>query len=393
MNAQILLDAIGGIRDPLIEEASRPPRRIAKWSGIAAGIAAVLTAGALWMNQSALPMLTIEEGSSAMGFEGYIAYDISELSTGNPWTAETALTTLPVYENPLARDENPAGTDEKFRRMEACLRELAKRLGADPEKLEITDNTPDAAYQEAVREKFASVGEEVPEGYFDPTCLIAQWDGIEIQLDFSMTAEISFEPALALPEGYAYRHGSSYEETTAAGEWLAEQYASLLNMEDPQLCISGGDYDIYRQQGYTVEVYDDAGDSLERMLNWNFRRVSFYCDDDGKLFLIRMRNPDLTEKFGDYPILTAEEAADLLADGQYATSVPAEFPGEEWIARTELLYRSGSGEKVWMPWYRFLVELPEMAQEDGAKTYGAYYVPAVEGRYIANMPKWDGSFL
>ena len=26
------------------------------------------------------------------------------------------------------------------------------------------------------------------------------------------------------------------------------------------------------------------------------------------------------------------------------------------------------------------------------KTYGAYYVPAVEQRYISNMPSWDGSF-
>ena len=28
----------------------------------------------------------------------------------------------------------------------------------------------------------------------------------------------------------------------------------------------------------------------------------------------------------------------------------------------------------------------------GLKEYGAYYVPAVEERYISNMPLWDGSF-
>ena len=26
------------------------------------------------------------------------------------------------------------------------------------------------------------------------------------------------------------------------------------------------------------------------------------------------------------------------------------------------------------------------------KTYGAYYVPAVESRYISNMPVYDGTF-
>lgn len=44
-----------------------------------------------------------------------------------------------------------------------------------------------------------------------------------------------------------------------------------------------------------------------------------------------------------------------------------------------------------MPYYRFYVELPE-EESDGMKTYGAYYVPAVEEKYISNMPLWDGSF-
>lgn len=44
-----------------------------------------------------LPMLTIELGETGMGFEGYMAYHISELVNGNPWTEEAGLTTLPVY--------------------------------------------------------------------------------------------------------------------------------------------------------------------------------------------------------------------------------------------------------------------------------------------------------
>jgi hypothetical protein len=45
-----------------------------------------------------------------------------------------------------------------------------------------------------------------------------------------------------------------------------------------------------------------------------------------------------------------------------------------------------------MPYYRFLVELPEMAQENGLKNFGAYYVPAVETEYITGLPLWNGSF-
>ena len=43
-----------------------------------------------------LPMLTIELGETGMGFEGYMAYDISELVSGNPWTEEAGLTRRPA---------------------------------------------------------------------------------------------------------------------------------------------------------------------------------------------------------------------------------------------------------------------------------------------------------
>ena len=51
-----------------------------------------------------------------------------------------------------------------------------------------------------------------------------------------------------------------------------------------------------------------------------------------------------------------------------------------------------------MPYYKFYVELPEEKEVTDSKgdiemkTYGAYYVPAVESRYISNMPVYDGTF-
>lgn len=45
-----------------------------------------------------------------------------------------------------------------------------------------------------------------------------------------------------------------------------------------------------------------------------------------------------------------------------------------------------------MPYYRFLVELPQEARENGLKSYGAYYVLAVEEEYLTGLPVWDGSF-
>lgn len=95
---------------------------------------------------------------------------------------------------------------------------------------------------------------------------------------------------------------------------------------------------------------------------------------------------------GEYPIITAEEAKEFLRKGNYITTAPYEMPGEEFIGKVELVYRAGERERYYMPYYRFYVELPEAAMDDGLKAYGAYYVPAVESAYLSDMPVWDGSF-
>lgn len=45
-----------------------------------------------------------------------------------------------------------------------------------------------------------------------------------------------------------------------------------------------------------------------------------------------------------------------------------------------------------IPYYRFYVLLPDMKQDNGLQTYGAYYVPAITDEYISNMPVYDGHF-
>ena len=108
--------------------------------------------------------------------------------------------------------------------------------------------------------------------------------------------------------------------------------------------------------------------------------------------MIRIYNPDLSEKTGEYPVISVQEAKELLLNGNYITTVPYEMPGKEYIARVELVYRKGTYETYYMPYYRFYVEVPYEERENGLKTYGAYYVPAVEGKYLTEMPVWDGSF-
>ena len=101
---------------------------------------------------------------------------------------------------------------------------------------------------------------------------------------------------------------------------------------------------------------------------------------------------DLSRKIGDYPIVTADEARKLLLEKHYITTVPDEMPGEEYIAHIELIYRTSRRDAIFMPYYKFFVEMPDMQRENGLKTYGVFYVPAVKGEFLENMPQWDGSF-
>ena len=344
-----------------------------------------------------LPSITIKDmGMGGFGFEGYLAYDISELGSGvNPWTEEETVELLPVYQNPLSYDERYRASGANPRRMKALLLDTAQKLGIDTQNTPITDNTPDEATQKAITEKLAAVGEEVPEGYFDPTTLIMEADGIKIEVDQTLTALIKFDPPVKLPEEYNFTYSATSSEMRKAAAWLQENYWGLLSgMSKPRLDQGMADRNIYGERSFNVEYFDGSGSLEEQIVNYNFNRVAFYNDDEGELFLARVYAPDLSNKLGEYPIITVEEAKELLLAGNYATSVPYDLPKAEEIAKVELVYRTSSYEAVWLPYYRFLVELPEeyRPEDKSLRDYGAYYVPAVDGRYITNMPTYDGSF-
>ena len=327
---------------------------------------------------SDMPMLSVSEITSTMGYEGYTAYDISELVNANPWNEDFKLSTLPVYQNTFNYDENNFESGVDLDKIRKFILEIANRAGLDENNLTVTYDTPDEEEKQKIIDKFNSAGVTVPKGYFTPTKLIINSQGIEIEADSSMTATVHFEPALAVPSEYNFTHFSSYNDKCDVAEYLKTKYKSLIGIENPQADIFGGDYNIYGQQQYSVGFFEDGQDKTEKIINYNFNRVTFANDDDGKLFIVRICQPDLSVKAGDYPVISSNEARQLLIKGNFITTVPYEFSGEEFIEKTELIYRTDKNEKYFMPYYRFYVELPELKQENGLKTYGIYYVPAVE---------------
>ena len=344
-------------------------------------------------NGQKLPMLSVPEDiQEDMGYEGYVAGDIAELVNANPWNGNAALSTLPVFKNRLHFErETGRMTGGDFDAMKAFLLEIAAGAGLDTSRMEITDNAPDAAAREQIREKFAATGEEVPDGYFDPSAVLATAEGITIEVDEAMTGTVTWEQPVSLPAGLHFCDGASREDLTAVAEYLKDNYMQLPGMKDPQLNLYGGGYNMESGQTYHIEFYEGADNLQQQILNYHFRRVAFY-ENKGKLYMARIFQTDLSGKTGDYPVITDEKARELLLNGHYITTVPYEMPGEPYIAKTELVYRNAERETYYMPYYRFYVELPEEKRQNGLKTYGAYYVPAVEPEYISNMPVWDGQF-
>jgi len=385
MKKEKFVELLGNINENYIKEAetietTKKPVWL-KWGAIAACLAIIVYAGVRLFPKGAetprvlpdLPLITIENnGVSGMGFEGYLAHDISELVSANPWNKSLKIDALPVYRNALTYDKNhlESSPDADPDKMQELLLEVADSLGLD------TNNV-------TIEQEF--LVENAP-----PTYLRINTEEFRIEVDQSLVATIHFKTNIPLPEEYNYYH-APYDDIAAVAEYLKKQYSNFIILNNPQANIHGGDYDIRGRQIYDLKFFEGSENKIEQIINYNFNKVEFGCVND-ELFLIRIYKPDLSEKVGDYPIITPDEAYELLADGQYASSSPYELPGLKYVKKVELVYRTGKYESYYMPYYRFYVELPEEQHEHGLTTYGAYYVPAVVGSYITNMPTYDGRF-
>lgn len=403
MRGNELLDKMELIDSAYVEAADNKPKtkkKISiKWVSIAACLCLIITSITViprLQNSSSFKKLEPIEISefldSGMGFEGYSAYDISELTNANPWKENSKISTLPVYRNPMFQGENQPTPKPDFEKMRKLILDVADRLGLDKNDYTITDNAPNEETKQKIIEKFELLGETVPEGYFDPTELILTAEGIKIKADQTLTAIITFEPAVTIPKKYNFTHHASYNDKVAVAEYLKTTYNDLIGFKNSLVNVSGGDYNIYNQQSYFIEFFDGSRNQIKQLINYNFNKITFSCDDQGKLHLVTILQPDLSIKVGDYPIINSTKAKEKLLSGSYLTSVPYDISGKEYVKKVELIYRTVTWEEYYIPYYRFYVELPEEEAENGLKKYGAYYVPAITDEYIIKMPTYDGSF-
>lgn len=403
MKAEDISEAMNNINEDFIESANerrKPKSRKSawiKWVSAAAAIAVFAFAGAKAFvpNRpeqndnpvggteseygSALPLLEyIENDAAAYGFEGYLAYDISELENGNPWNEKMVFEALPVFRN---NSFNEVGIAYPGIGEEAMLQKLNSITGGEHGETEYS------------RVGDFSSGSGIPDDFVDRIEVDFGNRTIEIQSNGTIVVTYNGFDGEELPEDISFTYTETSEgDAYRTISYICQNYCDFLDKGNTTF-VTSGDYTFDGEFSRNYRIYDFSGDEINDMLNFAFNEIQLAPNDEGKLMLIRVNDKlSCAEKIGDYPIISPEEAKDMLLDGGYITTVPYEMPGKKYIAKAELIYRSGTGENIWMPYYRFLVELPEMAQENGLKNFGAYYVPAVEPEFITGLPLWNGSF-
>lgn len=385
MNGNEFLDKMSLADPAYVEEADRPVKKRTtwrRWGAMAACLAVLLGVGFLFFPRSSpdtpdpvpteLPTLPVSMGPSlgGYGYEGYYVRDISDLKNTSPSQIGSLPDTLPVFRNAAGGYPLQAATEEYKAKMLTLCRSVAGRLGWDAEKT-------------------AEVWEERSDGLAPTTVTATGADGVKIEVDQFMTVTISY-PDRNRP--FSENVLPTYDDAHKLAEKLLAEYRDLMNFANPQICITGGDYNIDGEQSYDIVFTETGGTQTEELLEFFFHGAEFFCNEDGEPRIIRLRCTDLSDKVGDYPIITAQQAQAQLVAGHYITSCGWEMPGEAYIRKVELVYRTGEYDEYFMPYYRFYVELLEEAPVEGCMHLAAYYVPAVAEEYLAPLSTWDGRF-
>lgn len=343
-------------------------------------------------SDAALPEFSLKEANGAgFGMEAVMVREESELvPTAWPVSSGETPASLPVYENARPADATGARayTQEE---LSALAQQTAAALGFEVERVELS---PTEAQRQATMERFEAAGllpseEDAPEVAAEK----------QAQLDYNLapdsaaavctngavvTASRTGTVRVELAEGFdAAPYTQDAQAYAAAVQRLADEYGAAFGMQAPQAAVQA-DYTVEGNVHLTNFVWDAAASPAQQLLFASCGRLSFSTGEGGTIFY---EPPQLGEALGEYPLLSQSEAQALLLQGQCLAGAPYAVQSEADIAAVQLCYREGS--EVYAPWYRFWVKLPEEAQQDcaeGCTAYGAYYVPAVRGEYIAGAP-------
>ena len=399
MKSDKFLSAIGNIDDDFIEEAAefnvpqakKAPRKLwLRYGSLAACLLIVLfgcmhfwpasepapsTGSDAPKTALNLPKLTIDTNHSSKEVRPKKAADKSLLNDGSPWREDLDVKEMPVYKNTMyaAADGESAPVDETE------LKDQAQVVAAS-----LNTEVQDINYDKGKTTEDNTYGTTAATAY-KATALT---DIGEISVSSDHNTVITFSQSVELPEEYRFPPADmNREEAETVTEYLLQQYGDLLAFENPQQSASA----VYDETGslkWIIKGYDDSGDSKDEIINYSMKKMIFETDEMGNLKSITLKdNLSSSEKIDSYPIITSAEARKLLKKGNYITFGDNPLPEIKQIENVNLVYLTGNTYETFLPYYSFDIRSQDTESEtSGLAQYATYYVPAVKGEYISNMP-------
>lgn len=288
------------------------------------------------------------------GSEGYTERDFKKQISGNPWNKDCDIKTLPIFKNNnyvnqetqkwegkrIPKDELEKKVEKTAKRLNFKLTKIYKT----PTKEQLEEYKKDKNLHPDKRKYFEKQEKELS-GTVDT--IVGEFKGGTITANCRGGINIEFSPGIKLPKKYKF---------------------NLYNV-----------------------TKKEAEDTLDYPIGGMSGSISFLPDDNGGLKEIEIGEKTIHEEIGIYPIISLEKAKQLLFNGKFQITYIDVEPSAKNIAGVELMYRDSVYDKYLMPYYRFFIEYKCNGKSD-SKNYYVCYVPAVEEKYIENMPKWNGEF-
>lgn len=379
MKAEAILSAMNYIDEDILFAVENRKDKRNKVKGktqhrllIAAACIAFTAVSAVFINtviSNSLPKLDLKiSKGDGMGFEGAFLKNPDDFEPDNPWKYSLFTSRMPVYEN-NSHDEKgtPCGLNEI--QLDKTVDKAVSALGA--KTTDITKAYANDLYGGYENDFVYSV--------------TAETDIASITANAAGGLSVFFSTPITLPFDFTAENAAEYYT-----DKYSDLISSFIGFEKPEISIST-EYNAYGETHRSYRVYDASGNKKEDVINYNLNYAELQIENDGTLTSIYICNSaSVTDKIAVYPIITESNAEKKLIAGDYISSVVQyDFPGKEYIAKTDLVYKSEKGETV-APYYRFIVELPEAPDDIGIKSYGIYYVPAVKDKYISGITLIDG---
>ena len=397
MKSDKFLSAIGNIDDDFIEEAAqfktqaqKPRRKLwLRYGSLAACLlVAVFTCVHFWPAAEPtprmgpdrqgtalnLPKLTIDTNHSATEIIKKAA-DVSLRDDGSPWSEDLKVKEMPVYRNTMygaAERESVPAAEEKLKdqveivaaSLEAQIQDIS--YGKETAESDDANGTAGATFYKAT----------------------AATDQGEISVTSDYYTVVEFSPSIELPEEYRVLPSEmDKEKAEAVADYLLKKFGGLMSFQNPKQSTSA----VYDEMGslkWIIKGYDDSGDAKDEIINYSMKQMIFQADDLGNLKSIILKdNLAGSKKIDSYPIITSSDAEKLLKKGNYITFGENPLPDIEQIENVNLVYLAGGSYETFLPYYSFDIRSQDIHSEtSGLAQYATYYVPAVKGEYISNMP-------